>query len=551
MARYSDNIYDEYRRPVPNAQIYVYNQQTGELAVLEDDDGSPLANPVRTNHDGFFYFNTADGVYVLRVVYKGVPRFRDKAVQVGDGIPLPDSVLLALEAPSGAALVGSAGPSNVQADINARPTGDDIYVNYGTGFVELGRATDNSQAIVRIGSSTYLNTGGSALRLGGTGPKDGPDGLDLGMDSGSNWMAIRPSKARNPVELALYSRADAGTAVSTGTTTLTRSTGPAWTADMVGNQIWFRGVAYTVNAFVNSSTLTLDSAPPADTQTWHYFYTTGTGTCSVSSGVCTRIKGDPFIPSGFGTGFKFMLNGVVYTVTSGTPPDSYTISAPPADGTYTYFYQTNINDQLSTFRIPSRWGSSEQTWAFYSTPYAYIIEAQGAGSGTRLLPVRFSSNFETVLELHETGKYVSLGGVSGAESLRAVYLAGAVNRWEVSGSTTGNRIALAARGADTNVGLNIDVKGQESVQFTAGSFGRTTFRIVDTGGTDRLEVNNTTNMPTLIADGASANTDIRLSPKGTGRVRFGTWTSSGDVAVNGYIEVKDFAGNVRKLATIA
>lgn len=34
-------------------------------------------------------------------------------------------------------------------------------------------------------------------------------------------------------------------------------------------------------------------------------------------------------------------------------------------------------------------------------------------------------------------------------------------------------------------------------------------------------------------------------------VRFGTWTSNADAPVNGYITVKDYAGNTRKLATIA
>lgn len=42
-------------------------------------------------------------------------------------------------------------------------------------------------------------------------------------------------------------------------------------------------------------------------------------------------------------------------------------------------------------------------------------------------------------------------------------------------------------------------------------------------------------------------TDVYLN----GNVQFGTWTSSGAVSVNGYITIKDAAGNTRKLATIA
>jgi hypothetical protein len=63
--------------------------------------------------------------------------------------------------------------------------------------------------------------------------------------------------------------------------------------------------------------------------------------------------------------------------------------------------------------------------------------------------------------------------------------------------------------------------------------------------------NSTTNPPNIVAFGSDTNIDIQLTPKGTGDVRFGTFTSNADAAVNGYVTIKDAAGNVRKLATIA
>jgi len=57
--------------------------------------------------------------------------------------------------------------------------------------------------------------------------------------------------------------------------------------------------------------------------------------------------------------------------------------------------------------------------------------------------------------------------------------------------------------------------------------------------------------PGLQVEGTDTNADLRLLPKGSGVVRFGGWTASSDVAVNGYITIKDSAGNSRKLATIA
>lgn len=55
----------------------------------------------------------------------------------------------------------------------------------------------------------------------------------------------------------------------------------------------------------------------------------------------------------------------------------------------------------------------------------------------------------------------------------------------------------------------------------------------------------------VFAKGSDSNLDFFIIPKGTGRVKFGTHTGSGDVACNGYIEIKDASGVVRKLMTTA
>lgn len=47
------------------------------------------------------------------------------------------------------------------------------------------------------------------------------------------------------------------------------------------------------------------------------------------------------------------------------------------------------------------------------------------------------------------------------------------------------------------------------------------------------------------------NLDVRLTPAGTGNVRFGTHTATSDTAISGYIEIKDAGGTIRKLAVIS
>lgn len=54
----------------------------------------------------------------------------------------------------------------------------------------------------------------------------------------------------------------------------------------------------------------------------------------------------------------------------------------------------------------------------------------------------------------------------------------------------------------------------------------------------------------IVADGLDANVDIAITPRGTGLLKFGAHTGSGDVAISGFITIKDAAGNNRKLAVI-
>jgi hypothetical protein len=55
----------------------------------------------------------------------------------------------------------------------------------------------------------------------------------------------------------------------------------------------------------------------------------------------------------------------------------------------------------------------------------------------------------------------------------------------------------------------------------------------------------------VAATGSDTNIDIFIAPQGTGVMRVGTFTSNADAPVTGYITIKDAAGNLRKLATIA
>jgi hypothetical protein len=264
---------------------------------------------------------------------------------------------------------------------------------------------------------------------------------------------------------------------------------------MIGRTFWFDGLPYSVTG-AGADTVTLATAPPAGTKTWAYVVTTGSGTCTLIAGVCTRTSGDPFIDHILTSDtHEFTLNGTAYTVTASNPPDTCMIAAGPGDGNYTYTYRANLSNQIASLRLQLTAGASRENLTIFAAPYGYVIGAQYSGSG-RYRSLFLNSEGQAVAELAAVGKFVSLGGVQNAEALRAIYTANVINRLEVLGSPTGAAPTLRARGVDANV-------------------------------------------------------DLALGTQGTGVLRFGTWTASADAAVNGYITIKDAGGTVRKIPTIA
>jgi hypothetical protein len=79
-----------------------------------------------------------------------------------------------------------------------------------------------------------------------------------------------------------------------------------------------------------------------------------------------------------------------------------------------------------------------------------------------------------------------------------------------------------------------------------------------TGKSFYVLANGVDGLPAIYLTGAAgielktvADNDIYLNAQGTGKIKFGTHTASGDVACNGSIAIKDAAGNARKLMTTA
>lgn len=74
-------VIDEYQRPVPGSNIYVYDP-LGDLASLTIDDAA-IVQPLKTDDFGFYSYDTIDGIYREDTFYGGKLRFRE-VVAVGD-----------------------------------------------------------------------------------------------------------------------------------------------------------------------------------------------------------------------------------------------------------------------------------------------------------------------------------------------------------------------------------------------------------------------------------------------------------------------------------
>jgi hypothetical protein len=129
-----------------------------------------------------------------------------------------------------------------------------------------------------------------------------------------------------------------------------------------------------------------------------------------------------------------------------------------------------------------------------------------------------------------------------------------VNNIVLRGARTATNPTLIVEGSDTNPGLDFQTKGIGITRFTSHAGSGESLRVTPPASapTDYLTVQGsaTLGLATIGTAGASTNIDIALTPKGSGYLRFGTRTASSDVAVTGYIEIRDSGGTIRRLAVV-
>lgn len=128
------------------------------------------------------------------------------------------------------------------------------------------------------------------------------------------------------------------------------------------------------------------------------------------------------------------------------------------------------------------------------------------------------------------------------------------NTYSLNWYETTGTVSAAIQGSNNTAGSKITLRFQSGGVTVNNNSGASAF-FVATTPTDVNRVQVTAGAagvpPQVSAAGSDTNIDLRLNAQGTGYIRFGTWTSNVDAAVNGYVTIKDAGGTLRKLATIA
>lgn len=413
------------------------------------------------------------------------------------------------------------------------------------------------------------NAGGPlGLTVGGGDPSDGIDGNVFFPDVYGGWTTVMPTRYLSSSEFAVQPASSAGAcSTAIGGNTVTRVSGGEFLAEFVGRRIYIGQGSYlvaTVNVGaqtltvtnLNGSAVTFSSAGPL---TFVVVGAKGTGTCSTNGTAVTRVSGDPFVPL-TNTEYRIRINGVTYTVTSVSDFNSIVLASSAGIQTAApYEFWTSVDDLSAAVRVHRISGAGFEeniTIGAYAAGYFHMHAAGGLG---RHYPLFIGVGFDADgskrknIAIQSTG-LMNLGGDSGRCSLEVDYRNETPgNAYRVSGGAAGVSPSLTVVGSDTNIGMSISTKGTGDYKFFAGNFSRQQFEIgqISTSVSWLGVSGDAFNQPRLYAVGAAADIDIQIIPKGSGRILIGPWATSADVPVNGFITVKDSAGNIRKIATVA
>jgi len=452
----------------------------------------------------------------------------------------------------------------------------------------IGTATQFSVAFT-ASSVNYLNATGSGV----TG--NAPRLFALGTDTNIS-MAFQP-KGTGAIDLAAGSSgvniSNGGTVTATtittsGVTAYTSHPTPAITAPTTAGGVT---ATATSNLFYNSALATTSIVNGGTGYTVGNSLTVvgGTSTATaqftvtaVSSGVVTAINstsggtysviptGTLSVTGGSGTGFTFTINGWAVRSLNITNAGSGYIEQPTitfsggggsgaaayatvGSGTTIQTLGSSLTLQTPSLNTNNTFLQVKDDLTNPTSQTAFYVV--GASSGLGRLALRSSKALYVSSGSSNNISFTtgSSATVDGSIQFTVANTASAVNYVQVTGAATTAQPIISATGSDASVGLKVQWKGSANLFFQSGAGSYNQFRILGANNAvNNLAVTGTVagSAPILSAEGTDTDIDLALTPKGTGRVQFGTHTANADVAISGFITIRDAGGTLRKLAVI-
>ncbi len=194
----------------------------------------------------------------------------------------------------------------------------------------------------------------------------------------------------------------------------------------------------------------------------------------------------------------------------------------------------------------------------FGTGSANYLTAVGSAGAPALYTQGSGTNIQMSLSSKGSGNLSFQTNTFAQQQLVVSHTASAVNYVQVTGAATGSIPSISSQGSDANVALRLLFKGNGGgtpgggiILGNSAAWAGLAVQTVNNPNYFNIEGKASGSGPVLSSQGSDTNIDLTLTPKGTGNVRFGTYTANMALTIQGYIEIKDSGGTVRKLAVIA
>jgi hypothetical protein len=239
------------------------------------------------------------------------------------------------------------------------------------------------------------------------------------------------------------------------------------------------------------------------------------------------------------------INGTTIGATTASTGKFTSVTTPSVTATTTDLTLSAISTGLIKFNTVN--GEAFRVVDIGSTTTNFMRVSGGtSGNAPSFYSVGGDTNVDFACNTKGTGAFRFYTNQA-QEQLRISHTASAVNYVQVTGAATTLAPVISAQGSDANIQLQIQSKGTGLVRFSTGS-GLQAYISDTSSPVNQLVLTGsaTTVAPKLSVAGTDTNIDLALTPKGTGLVRFGTYTAGAPTAT-GYINIKAADGTTYKV----